>query len=36
VRQAAQAFLDMKERLQRHIEQRTVMLASVSHDCARP
>ena len=36
VRQAAQAFLDMKERLQRHIEQRTVMLASVSHDLRTP
>ena len=36
VRQAAEAFLDMKERLQRHIEQRTVMLASVSHDLRTP
>jgi two-component system osmolarity sensor histidine kinase EnvZ len=36
VRQAAQAFLDMKERLQRHIEQRTVMLAAVSHDLRTP
>jgi two-component system osmolarity sensor histidine kinase EnvZ len=36
VRQAAQAFLDMKERLQRHIEQRTVLLASVSHDLRTP
>jgi two-component system osmolarity sensor histidine kinase EnvZ len=36
VRQAAQAFLDMKERLQRHIEQRTALLASVSHDLRTP
>ena len=36
VRQAAQAFIDMKERLQRHIEQRTVLLASVSHDLRTP
>jgi two-component system osmolarity sensor histidine kinase EnvZ len=36
VRQAAQAFLDMKDRLQRHIEQRTVLLASVSHDLRTP
>jgi two-component system osmolarity sensor histidine kinase EnvZ len=36
VRQAARAFLDMKERLQRHIEQRTALLASVSHDLRTP
>jgi two-component system osmolarity sensor histidine kinase EnvZ len=36
VRQAAQAFLDMRERLQRHIEQRTALLASVSHDLRTP
>jgi two-component system osmolarity sensor histidine kinase EnvZ len=36
VRQAAYAFLDMKERLQRHIEQRTTLLASVSHDLRTP
>ena len=36
VRQAAQAFLDMKERLQRHIDQRTALLASVSHDLRTP
>jgi len=36
VRQAAYAFLDMKERLQRHIEQRTALLASVSHDLRTP
>ncbi|MBW8860283.1 MAG: ATP-binding protein [Caulobacter sp.] len=32
VRQAAAAFLAMKARIQRHIEQRTALLASVSHD----
>lgn len=32
VRQAAQAFLEMRERIQRQIEQRTAMLAGVSHD----
>jgi two-component system osmolarity sensor histidine kinase EnvZ len=32
VRQAAQAFLNMKERIERHVEQRTAMLAGVSHD----
>jgi len=36
VRQAAQAFLAMKARIQRHIEQRTAMLASVSHDLRTP
>jgi two-component system osmolarity sensor histidine kinase EnvZ len=36
VRQAAQAFLDMKERLQRYIDQRTILLASVSHDLRTP
>ncbi|MGZ3278895.1 MAG: ATP-binding protein [Caulobacteraceae bacterium] len=36
VRQAAYAFLDMKDRLQRHIEQRTTLLASVSHDLRTP
>jgi two-component system osmolarity sensor histidine kinase EnvZ len=36
VRQAAQAFLAMRERLQRHIEQRTALLASVSHDLRTP
>ncbi len=36
VRQAAQAFLAMKERIQRHIEQRTALLASVSHDLRTP
>ena len=36
VRQAAQAFLSMKARIQRHIEQRTALLASVSHDLRTP
>ena len=32
VKQAAAAFLKMKERIERHVEQRTAMLAGVSHD----
>ena len=36
VRQAANAFLDMKARIQRHIDQRTALLASVSHDLRTP
>jgi two-component system osmolarity sensor histidine kinase EnvZ len=36
VRQAARAFLSMKARIQRHIEQRTALLASVSHDLRTP
>ncbi|WP_420394561.1 ATP-binding protein [Acuticoccus sp.] len=32
VRQAASAFLEMKHRIERQIEQRTAMLAGVSHD----
>jgi two-component system osmolarity sensor histidine kinase EnvZ len=32
VRLAAQAFLDMRDRIERHVEQRTIMLAGVSHD----
>ena len=36
VRQAANAFIDMKARIQRHIEQRTTLLASVSHDLRTP
>src|SRR5690606_3436370 len=32
VRKAAQAFVAMKERIERHAEQRTVMLAGISHD----
>jgi len=36
VRQAAQAFIAMKNRIVRHIDQRTAMLASVSHDLRTP
>lgn len=36
VRAAAHAFLDMRSRIQRHIDQRTAMLASVSHDLRTP
>lgn len=36
VRAAAQAFLNMRDRIQRHIEQRTALLASVSHDLRTP
>jgi two-component system osmolarity sensor histidine kinase EnvZ len=36
VRQAAYAFIAMKERIQRHIDQRTALLASVSHDLRTP
>ncbi len=36
VRQAGQAFLDMKTRIQRQISQRTDMLAGVSHDLRTP
>jgi len=36
VRQAAQAFLAMKNRIQRYVEQRTALLASVSHDLRTP
>jgi two-component system, OmpR family, osmolarity sensor histidine kinase EnvZ len=32
VRQAAQAFLEMRDRIRHHVEQRTTMLAGVSHD----
>jgi two-component system osmolarity sensor histidine kinase EnvZ len=32
VRRAAQAFIEMKQRIERTIEQRTAMLAGVSHD----
>ncbi len=32
VRRAGQAFLEMRERIERQIEQRTTMLAGVSHD----
>jgi two-component system, OmpR family, osmolarity sensor histidine kinase EnvZ len=36
VRQAAAAFIDMKSRIQRYIDQRTALLASVSHDLRTP
>ncbi|HEU4839362.1 MAG TPA: ATP-binding protein [Micavibrio sp.] len=36
VRQAARAFIDMKDRLQRQIQQRTALLAGVSHDLRTP
>ncbi|MCB9991266.1 MAG: HAMP domain-containing protein [Rhodospirillales bacterium] len=36
VRQAASAFLDMQERIKRQIQQRTAMLAGVSHDLRTP
>jgi two-component system osmolarity sensor histidine kinase EnvZ len=32
VRQAASAFLEMRDRIRHHVEQRTTMLAGVSHD----
>ncbi|MCP4934626.1 MAG: HAMP domain-containing protein [bacterium] len=32
IRQASQAFLLMRDRIERHVEQRTAMLAGVSHD----
>jgi two-component system osmolarity sensor histidine kinase EnvZ len=32
VRQAAAAFLEMRNRIRQHVEQRTTMLAGVSHD----
>jgi two-component system, OmpR family, osmolarity sensor histidine kinase EnvZ len=32
VRQAAHAFIEMRDRIERHVEQRTIMLAGVSHD----
>jgi two-component system osmolarity sensor histidine kinase EnvZ len=32
VRQAAQAFMDMRGRIERQVEQRTTMLSGVSHD----
>ena len=35
VRRAGVAFLRMRERIERQIEQRTAMLTGVSHDCAR-
>ncbi|MBN8552905.1 MAG: HAMP domain-containing protein [Caulobacterales bacterium] len=36
VRRAATAFLSMRERIQRHLDQRTTLLASVSHDLRTP
>ncbi|MEQ8403929.1 MAG: ATP-binding protein [Oceanicaulis sp.] len=36
VRQAALAFMDMRGRLKRHMEQRTQLLAGVSHDLRTP
>ncbi len=36
VRAAARAFLEMRDRIQRHIDQRTALLASVSHDLRTP
>ncbi|MEO8927829.1 MAG: histidine kinase dimerization/phospho-acceptor domain-containing protein, partial [Caulobacteraceae bacterium] len=36
VRAAARAFLAMKARIHRHVEQRTALLASVSHDLRTP
>jgi two-component system, OmpR family, osmolarity sensor histidine kinase EnvZ len=32
VRQAAQSFLEMRDRIKTHVDQRTTMLAGVSHD----
>jgi two-component system osmolarity sensor histidine kinase EnvZ len=36
VRSAAQAFLTMRERIERYVQQRTDMLAGVSHDLKTP
>lgn len=36
VRQASRSFLDMRQRILRHIQQRTAMLAGVSHDLRTP
>jgi two-component system osmolarity sensor histidine kinase EnvZ len=36
VRMAAGAFLAMKSRIQRHVDQRTTLLAAVSHDLRTP
>ncbi|HET7083706.1 MAG TPA: ATP-binding protein [Rhizomicrobium sp.] len=36
VRRAAQAFITMRERIERHVAQRTEMLAGVSHDLKTP
>ena len=36
VRRAGQSFLRMRQRIRRHIDQRTMMLAGVSHDLRTP
>lgn len=36
VRQAGQAFLEMKDRIERYLSERTTMLAGVSHDLRTP
>ncbi|WP_305972514.1 MULTISPECIES: ATP-binding protein [unclassified Mameliella] len=36
VRAAGHAFLEMRDRIERHIEQRTMMLSGVSHDLRTP
>jgi two-component system osmolarity sensor histidine kinase EnvZ len=36
VRRAARAFIEMRERIERHVQQRTEMLAGVSHDLKTP
>lgn len=36
VRAAGAAFLDMRARIERHIEQRTMMLSGISHDLRTP
>ena len=36
VREAGQAFLEMRDRIERQIEQRTLMLSGVSHDLRTP
>ena len=36
VRMAGQSFLKMQQRIRRHLEQRTLMLAGVSHDLRTP
>ncbi|MBD3663377.1 ATP-binding protein [Sulfitobacter aestuariivivens] len=36
IRAAGNAFIDMRQRIERHIEQRTLMLSGVSHDLRTP
>lgn len=36
VRQAAKSFISMRDRIQRHLSQRTALLAGVSHDLRTP